>query len=1742
MRPIGKTKWYLLLLAMVGIVTPSLAQALTLNVVGPDGTPIAGGYRWLVEEDATKESIPGSPAVPGQNYSVAFHTSYMPVVAKGDETTPPTSLALDPNKRYFVSVLPKSGYTIGAAPFRGGDTAVSVLVNTLPLPTAQISVFVFQDNQPINNAPDLPEETGLAGFKLIVTDAGGTYGASGGQMSQDAFGNPLGTSYRACGAGETPPCVAMMGSGAITTNADGLALIQNLAPGKYTIEAVPPAGQGWIQTATIEGTKGIDAWVKANEPSFFVEFGPPGYHVFIGFVKPTNDATVLKGGSTISGQVVNLHNSRPPDFTFYNGEPVSGAWVGLNDLGAGAGRGVFAAPCNPETGEFSIPNVPPGNYQLVVWDENLDVIFALLGVTVNPDGSCNTANGSCNLLEVPVFNWFARLDTTVFADMNQNGFRDPDEMGIPEVPVNIRFRDGSIYQSFPTDGEGNVPFSEVFPFFNWLVAEVDYGRLKATGTTVVVDAGGAVNPDQGWAYPSRDKLTPQPQYCTAADVASDYLGCAALGLGAAITNPNTGNNLSKTETGPVLLQAIQTFLGQTNVIEFGKAPYGPGENGGITGMAVYAITRAENNPRDAVADNWEPGIPRVQVNLYEDMNRDGIIDDKNADGCTTLADVDNYPFGWSDGTAPKGAEDIDHPLLDAACQPVAGTENSLFDLGDAIDVTTTDSWDDSVPTGCQGEAFAAHGVPTDCFDGLRNFNQVRPGVFDGGFAFGTPAGKPTIPKGTYIVEAVAPPGYEHVKEEDKNVDFGDSYTPKTMLVPVPCVGDPHVLQPELALFPGVPNPLYDPSNPGKTTPLCDRKQVAVSDGLNAAANFFLFTEVPVAAHIVGFILDDTANEFDPTAPNFGEKYAPPWLPVSVRDWTGREINRVYSDEWGSYNALAPSTYTVNVPDPSGISPNMLTTCMNDPGPILDRRTDSPTFGQMIEDPYFNRQYSQFCYTFQYIPGKTTYLDTPVVPVAAFAGPGQFPLDCDFTNGTPGIFSVSGPTGGPYVSVANNTQLLTITSLGEVAVPNPEYDGPNGTKPKTIMRDFGFGPDVLVNGVRQGKVTINGVPLTITTWTNGTISARVPSGVATGELAVIRGDNSKTTTVGVTVTVGGTPPLQVAPGSKIQPVIDAAPAGSLVLVPPGTYNELVVMWKPIRLQGWGAGSTFINAAKSPAEKVQQWRDKVQGIVASGAVDLLPGQPTGAGFPEPALLGTEEGPGVIVLSRNRNTNQGGFGLVGGRPNARIDGVTISGGDTGGGIFVNGYARYLEIANNRIVSNNGTYGGGIRIGHPLLTVETNQGIVYADGDNDNISIHNNQIAQNGGLGAAGGGITLSTGTDGYGITGNFICGNFSMGDGGGIGHLGRSNNGVIQDNAILFNQSFNQGQGVSGGGIVIAGAPGLAGPGSLSPGSGTVTINRNLIQGNLSGAGDGGGIRTQFVNGLDVSGTANQPANWFGVNIFNNMIVNNVAGLAGGAISMQDTVKINIVNNTIANNDSTATAGEAFTPGNPDLSNPQPAGVVARAHTTALYNAIGNSVPARPYKVLFSNPDLRNNIIWHNRSFYFTVDNTVDPPFYGLFPDLTQPGAQPVYSDLAVLGTPTPASLNPRFCLLTNTAGYPPANSNISAPPMFMAEYLNGARNMIQQAEIVTAIQAQPAFDEGGNFIDVRFGPLTQTKPDGSLFGNYHLMAGSPAVDTGTNTVPLSSLLQFDFDRDPRPLDGDGNGSAIADRGADEYKPLP
>jgi hypothetical protein len=1794
------------------------AAPLQINVVGvnQNGTTAAvTNFRWTVEEDVTKASVPGAHATRG-NYSFSFHASYMPVVAAGrtvggsviagNDCTDPNSVAcMDPdraympapdlnpaaNKRYYVSVLPDDGYAMGAAPVEfdaSGNASATIYVNQFPVPTAQISIFAFDDNSPINGAPDLPQEEGLPGFTVLLTEAGGTYGGSGGQVTQDAFGNPLGTVYQYDSSGRPvldaggSPIVVTRGSGIITTGPDGVAVIKNLFPAKYTVQIIPPAGSDWHQTSTIEGGKGNDAWVKNNEPSFFQEFGPPGHHVFIGFTRSgfiaRNGANpVLNGSTSVTGRVTNIHNSRPPDYRFYSGNPMANCWVGLNE--PNGGRALYAAQCNPDS-TFAIPNVPAGTWELVVWDEPLDNIIASATITV----PANTATH--DLGDVPVFSWFGRYEGRVFYDANGNGFPDPGEVGIADQAQNIRFRDGSIYQSTLSAKDGTFSFKEVFPFFNWMIAEVDYARFKATGATVVVDAGGPVPAHSGWTMPSFNRLNPQPQ--SAAD------GAPADGAP------------YRTETGVILLEGMQTFLGQTNHIEWGKQLYAGEENGGIAGIVQYGITRAEDDPKNGTAETWEPGIPRVQINLFLDCDGDGKPDKPSAAGNGTCEpgglsgvdtysydppDVDNFPFCWRDPAscglaAPqKGPEDRKRSRTGGVNDFSYGdvfTWGSDPDNAGApyVGLSKTDSWDDALPAGCRPDATGLPyrvpygvdaGQPLDCYDGLRNWNQVRPAVFDGGYAFGSVAGQTNLPNVKYILEAVAPPGYFHQGNGDKNVVFGDTVTPAPLAAPYECVGMTLPVPPYLTLFPAAqePNILY--TGTGQTWRKCDMKLVDMQPGRNAAPNFFLYTEAPVAGHGVGFILDDMSSEFDVNAPTFGEKHAPPWLPVSINDWTGREISRVYADEFGSYNFLVPSTFTINPPFPSGVGPSMMVSCMNSPGPIKDQRqflddgvTPNPTYGQMIIDPYFNRQYSQFCYTLQYLPGKTTYLDTPVVPVAAFPGRSQNPLDCELANGTPMIYSVSGPAAsGPYLPAAGGT--LTLISAGSsVQVPNPYYDPAVPGSTKTIVRDYGF-------GAAPGSISLGGVPLTVSpgNWTNDLITVNVPANTPTGQLTVTRA-NGIASSVGVTVTVGGSAPKYVPAGGSIQATIDSPTTtdGDLVIVPPGVYNEYVIMDKKIRLQGWGALSTTINAAKIGTAGLKNWRTLIDRkidaqpsnppvidpdtglntIIAGPArtFDLLPGQTLGTNISnnEPLLFGAEEGPGILVVGKQAASGAGNghFNNQGGS-HARIDGLTITGADAGGGILASGYVRSLEVSNNRILSNYGTYAGGVRIGHNALLDATNAAYGgYTDSQNGCVetncsigaNIHHNWISQNGGTEAgAGGGVMLGNGATNYRVAANYVCGNFSTGDGGGIGHLGLADGGVIDNNKIIFNQTFNQSANVTGGGIFVGGAVSLDGSG-LSPGTGDVTISANLIQGNNAGAGGGAGVSLRQTNGLDVFRAPSSASSWNSVSLINNMIVNNVAGYAGGGVSMVDALRVSAINNTVANNDSTATNQEAL-PAGATISTPQPAGIVSHATNSGLVNTIA---PGQRNANLFSNATLANNIIWHNRSFCWAITGPTPPNNFGLFDanssgtgcNVGSPaGTTPVYRDLAVMGVAG---------TLTSTTDIVSGEPD----PLFVSSYFNGNR---QPAPIIpgatTLIDTAATVDEGGNFIEVRYGPLTRWNcPVGgngqpttvncpNEFGDYHLRTGSPAINAGNNAVAPAT----DYDLLPRAR----STADPADIGADE-----
>jgi len=1315
---------------------------------------------------------------------------------------------------------------------------------------------------------------------------------------------------------------------------------------------------------------------------------------------------------------------------------------------------------------------------------------------------------------------------------------------MPDQNVNLRWRDGTIYASFPTDGSGYVPFDQVFPFFHWLIAEIDYARFKPTGVTVAVDNGGDVASQPA---PFAGLLAPQQQLLTDADnVSTDLNWRTELGSG-------------------VLLEGYQQFLGQTSKFQWGKVEWPKGQNGGIAGIVYYATTRAENDPRLAAAEPWEPGIADAKVRLYRKVTTPPVavtaLTDTLAEGEYTLSqdlgrtspptpgtyrvqlgvmDLDqfvvlaesynsaaNIPGGGATVkvrlSVPSNSDYLGAPLaarVIATGGVTEGTRSIAFNKANLVFVNevTTDNWDKSLPTGCPGADAAADNPifgldpaapATDkCYDGMRNWNQARPAVFDGGYAFNEDQDGNPLKPGTYVVEVEVPKGYQILKEEDVNVGFGESYarvpvdvvypSGGTATVPGPeivgdrligdvgiaqarCVGAPHHVPAYLSLYPAAMEPA---PFAGLDRPLCDRREVQLVDQAQANAEFWVFTQTPISGHGVGMILDDTAQEFNKFSPAFSEKWAPPYVPVSIRRGIdGKEIGRVVSDQYGRFNLNVPSTASADLPSSSGAAPAMVISCMNDPGPIPDGA------GGMMVDPNFNPSYSNFCYLLQYMPGTTTYLDTPVLPVAAFAS-GFSPPDCAQPTGSPKISSVETDLGdGPLVrpSTTTTTHTVTLHAVGMQDVPNPDYLGPldPAGAPRLVSRDYGFGAQGAAS-----QVTLDGAPLTIVSWDNATIVVNAPTsgtGINGGELLVTNG-SGVTSEIGITLTVAGIGDARIhrvpAEFPTIQAAIDAAGINDIVLVSPGAYNERVIMWKPLKLQGSGA-ATIINGVINPAQSLTAWREKIDclfGVTAgcTKVVDELPGQTGGA----QGLLDSEGATVSVFAPYDDNTL-----AVADRPanrfagrNARIDGFSITGSSTAGGVMVNGWAHGLDITNNDVFGNSGGLHGGIRVGQSDLqqAAPSGRGNNRNYDFNRNVHIAYNIVRQNGSVGVAGaggvgGGVSMMAGSDGYQVTDNFICGNFTMGDGAGVGHFGLSQNGLIARNDIVLNQSFEQTVNVSGGGIFVGGEVAsvpLPGGELITPGAGRLTIQDNLIQANHAGAGHGGGIRLQNVNGADVVGArggnagANNDIDW--VHITGNKIVNNIAGWSGAGVSMVDAIKVELTDNTIAHNDSTATVGSLITvTGGVNSSVAQPSGVVAEMNSLGLHNAIAPKTGTdwTTYKTNdWSNATITGGQIWQNRSFYYYADATAGPE---LRPVLSQTNvgdcdAGAVYSDLAVLNTAN---------VLTTTG-----TTLTGAADPFADAYCNGGRAAPGPIDVF------PAVDEAGAaWIDVRFGPL-------SVFGDY------------------------------------------------------
>jgi hypothetical protein len=1278
----------------------------------------------------------------------------------------PVNLAdvhLDPNKRYFVSILPgdginptisgyadtvqkcgsydpnsaqwklydgtsagNCGHEMGGAQVAPGASAVTINLQQTPLPTAKIAVFVFEDDNPVNGENDAgggvdviaPNEPGLGGFEIKLFDQAGQLGDNTGQITYDMFNQPVSnslagyidplTSLDACPitarkdgvVGMVPTCPKFEADGKTPSPLAGQAVIANLYPGLYEIQAYPAAdriakGEQWLQTNTLDGGKPHEAFIKPNEPGYFQEFGPGGFHVSIGFANPKiiNDrkagycaSTLNAGGAascnnTLTVEVTNNHMSRTPDQRTYDSESYdhyafTQCYVSIGPADAedfafqSCVLSTDAAGKTHATATFT--GMPAGTFKMTVFDQWNDIMLDGLVGTVEIGAGTTTK-------KFPVTQWRTNLYTRTFIDdpkAANPGVSDDSKPGLALVNTNIRYRDGSVAFFNNTDLNGYAAWNEVFPFMNWLVVETTQTRYKPTWVHSVYDAGGPVDGSTGSTMSSTiaanlantdarlplptDLRFPGAKYCDSAD-------CPA-------NDPFTGKSSGALFPGQGFFSNTmgwQGLLGQNTFMEFGVKPFlklgqtgavgtpaSVAENGGIHGMVVYASTRPFDDPSLLLQLSWEPGVPNATINLYRK--------DVDLYGNETLALVDTTQSASWDDWAQGFRKDANGALMNAAdgnyipnmnCPGQDATSPFFATLKNSKEYLDPD------------RKALAYNSQFKCYDGWSQLNQAQPAPYDGFYKFpsvaaidpatGKPSksnctgcvtnpddGTPMLPAGKYVVEVVMPPGYELVKEEDKNILMGD-----VMVAPVSQqfagFGNVFIMPDQAAV-----NSAYNAANPGKlnlTTDLgsktfsrhegdtgsietywpcvgalrqvpdfnsefpgagqaapfagamrhlCDRKEVTLTDESSALAKFYLFSSTHIAGHFTGTITNDFASEFDPFSPQFGEKFGPPNLPVGIRDFNGNEVARVYSDQWGIYNGLYFSSWSVNPPNPTGYAPQMSIACMNDPGPILDTRgttATNPTFGQMITDPSYNPAYSNFCYEQPFMPGTTTYMDTPVIPTQAFADGYNLP-DTEYPDGTPAIKTVvnsstSVAIPGPWVEAA--TTSANATASFTISGVNRCRSGPNGCIDRTTLTFLNAtvrctssgtgGPNCndsaadtrntnVAAYIRRNIVALMGAGYTASgNGPNVTVTAPAPGASYNGTFVVNATNGLGTPTAPVQLTNGADASTASATGITITALGDKAVQNPNFAGPNATtapYNQKTI----VRHYGFGAAGT------------------------------------------------------------------------------------------------------------------------------------------------------------------------------------------------------------------------------------------------------------------------------------------------------------------------------------------------------------------------------------------------------------------------------------------------------------------------------------------------------------------------------------------------------------------------------------------
>jgi hypothetical protein len=1045
-------------------------------------------YSFIINEDntgSTEQRNPSQGCSPEDaDYPASCHwasiaglASSAPILTQGTQDDLSDSATLDlPDGRYLISVL-ADGYRLDGLhftlPAEGGDLTVEL--QPTPLPTATIKAQVFADISQANGQYD-PGENGLANFEGHISDVLG-------EVSTDVFGNPLCSTY-VPGSGpngyewvDGAPVVDVPG-GRCYSDADGVLTIPNLGPNRYTLQVIPPDGTEWVQTTTLEGNHDWDAWVAEGATGLDTEFtvaGEPFPAIIFGFVPgPSNDyplPTMSAGTGTITGVVDAVKVYVPAKGGLTNGGTI---WGGLNG------------------GKIDKPIENPW---IVLNDLQQNDTAVWVGQ--------GNANGKFMIPDVPPGNY-----SLTFWDEPQDYILDIINVTVGGTPANGEvvdlgilpltgwwtMIDGYVFNDANRNGVKD-PGEQGISNYTLTLRRRENSLMDRGTTTVTTNNAGYYQFEAG--YPLTEWIVLEAYndlfYTTGITYQADNQAEPTTVLGA-------GVDLN-----------VLPIIGLSGRVDWGVHAYDPTgnngidpRNGGIVGTVSYDTTRNELDPRYAAVEDWQPGVSGLTVDLYQPVDcgtNAGVQCDpaeryelapdgsyatgkllntyvteswQRPTGCVAR-DVNGDPLAY-----PTDQQVLpDDPNADCLEGPLMGVQFGTFNGGSEFGATVDGNY----------------GFGDGCYEGTLDATDPSNPVCDGG------AFEPLEGASDYLVHVEIPndgfgkPLYKFTREEDINIGNGDSFVPQ---VPPPaCAGALHTVDvanigtdgPDATVNPTFLEIGGSPYE-GTEKPLCDTKLVPLNNGRSIVPTFNVFTDVPLPGRFFGLLVDDLNFSTDPKSLLFGEKAGIPFAPVGIYDFANRLVTTVETDYNGLYDVLLPSTNRINCPTPSGVCAGLYHFVGNDPG-IPGRLNLN-----------YSPQYRTITADFESWPGLIVPADNAPTQIGVSV---QLP-------GSQTIQQLSCPV---------NEVGKAATTPEVFAVSKPYADTRDGAQAFSIAGQ-GFGSSI-------GEVTLDGVSLPTTSWSDTAIDVDVPSDTAPGahQLTVSNADGDSTVN-GLTFHVLGVGPFPSTP--------------------------------------------------------------------------------------------------------------------------------------------------------------------------------------------------------------------------------------------------------------------------------------------------------------------------------------------------------------------------------------------------------------------------------------------------------------------------------------------------------------------------------------------------------------------------------------------------------------------------------------